>query len=761
MDWSVRPIAMLASVLITAMAGPANVGAQEPGPPVAQHPPSETSGNPPASQDVPAGPVEHEQARFRVDAAACERGDQAACSDLGKAYELGLGTAQNRPIAEILYREACDAGIAESCYRLGRVTTELSDDGAYEQAATNYARACALGSAQGCIEHAWSLHRGLGVARDEQRAETLWRDSCSAGAGAACRELAIAMIFSEPTGERMTEAVKLLAGQCDALDAKACGELLRLEEGASGRPSEVWILHKACSGGSAWHCKDLGDRAYLGNGTVQDRDYAFLLYDRACALDGAACEVAAMLRQSPALSDGCGNGDMAACARLGEIRDSGETVLEDAAEALELLAAACLGQIVEACARAGGLLLEAGQGDLLADPARAETLLVTGCDGGSLAACDRLARALDWGHSLPQDIARAHLLYVRLCEAEWWSACKTLSQNLTAHPDMPLAAAGTNFVPPIEQGDRETLLSYLPEEIRAEMEYSPCSESTLEFRGKLYTDVVCDQTQRVLKGYPLEPGQAPWQALLWRPQTLPNGLGPLSAKQRVLCGGALIKRGWVLTAAHCLVDRLETGEKFPVRSADYRIRLGVHRPAGDEGISYPILEVHEHPFFDQGTYAFDIALIRYDPRRGESGAATNAIALIGLDETPLRERRIAPDMDVYTYGWGRTEVERVVMATELMGAKLQLETLGRCTEITGFTGSLRNAALCAAGDEGQQACYGDSGGPLIYYDDADRRPRVIGVVSSGRKCGTTGEASRYTRVARARQWIERTIANAP
>jgi len=750
---TVGAMAMLASLLAAAMACPADLRAQEPELPAADHPVYKTSGTPRAPQDKPAAEIEREAARFRTLEAACDSGDRAACSDLGEAYELGLGTPQNRPIAAILYRETCEADVARGCEGLGRVTTALRDESASEQAAAPFARACELGSAGGCIAYARLLHRGVGVPRDEQRAEALWRETCRSGAGAACRELGAAMIVSQPTGERMAEAVKLLTGQCDALDTEACEELLRLEEGTAGRPSEAIILHKACSGGSDWSCRQLGDRAFVGNGTVQDRDYAFALYDRACALAEVQCETAAMLREWPGLTEGCESGDMAACARLGEIHDSTATPLEDADRARELLAAACLAGISDACARAGDLALTV-------DPAKAETLLVTGCDAGDLAACSRLASALDRGDALAQDIARAQALYVRLCEAEWWSACKTLGQNLAAYPDLPLAVAGRNFVPPIERDDRETLLSHIPEAIRAQMEYSPCSSSTIEFRGQLYSDLVCDPERRVYRGYPLEPGQAPWQALLWRPRTLPNGLGPLSAKQRVLCGGALIQRGWVLTAAHCLVDRLETGEEFPIRSADYRIRLGVHRPAGDEGISYPILEVHEHPFFDLGTYAFDIALIRYDASRGQSGAATNAIRLIGLDETPLLRRRITPDMDVYTYGWGRTEVERVVMPTVLMGAKMQLETLEKCTEITGYAGNLLNAALCAAGSEGEQACYGDSGGPLIYYGDADRRARVIGVVSSGRKCGTTGEASRYTRVARAREWIERTIAGA-
>jgi secreted trypsin-like serine protease len=45
----------------------------------------------------------------------------------------------------------------------------------------------------------------------------------------------------------------------------------------------------------------------------------------------------------------------------------------------------------------------------------------------------------------------------------------------------------------------------------------------------------------------------------------------------------------------------------------------------------------------------------------------------------------------------------------------------------------------------------------VTYGDDSRRPVLIGVVSAGKKCGTTGRLSQYTRVAKVRDWIERTM----
>lgn len=125
----------------------------------------------------------------------------------------------------------------------------------------------------------------------------------------------------------------------------------------------------------------------------------------------------------------------------------------------------------------------------------------------------------------------------------------------------------------------------------------------------------------------------------------------LAPGQRVACGGSLIAEGWVLTAAHCITDK----DGKSLIGSGHRIRLGVYNPQADEGVSYPILRAVAHPRYHQPSRAFDIALIRFDPRAGEKGAATNAIARIRIDPLPLDQREINAGMPVYTYGWGLTE----------------------------------------------------------------------------------------------------------
>ena len=80
---------------------------------------------------------------------------------------------------------------------------------------------------------------------------------------------------------------------------------------------------------------------------------------------------------------------------------------------------------------------------------------------------------------------------------------------------------------------------------------------------------------------------------------------------------------------------------------------------------------------------------------------------------------------------------------------------------------LEPGQLCAGGDKGQDACKGDSGGPLMVTLVTNPPPDVppshvtyqIGVVSYGpdSPCGTAPLPSIYTRVSAYLPWILSTL----
>merc|ERR1712043_120038 len=55
---------------------------------------------------------------------------------------------------------------------------------------------------------------------------------------------------------------------------------------------------------------------------------------------------------------------------------------------------------------------------------------------------------------------------------------------------------------------------------------------------------------------------------------------------------------------------------------------------------------------------------------------------------------------------------------------------------------------------GKDACQGDSGAPLIHYDQLYKRWFLVGIVSSGEECAKAKRPGIYTRVQVFRYWID-------
>lgn len=67
--------------------------------------------------------------------------------------------------------------------------------------------------------------------------------------------------------------------------------------------------------------------------------------------------------------------------------------------------------------------------------------------------------------------------------------------------------------------------------------------------------------------------------------------------------------------------------------------------------------------------------------------------------------------------------------------------------------------MCAGGDRGYDTCKGDSGGPLMKFDQS-KTPNwyLVGIVSFGSaQCGLANFPGIYTRVDHFMDWILRNI----
>ncbi|KAL0129002.1 hypothetical protein PUN28_004007 [Cardiocondyla obscurior] len=160
---------------------------------------------------------------------------------------------------------------------------------------------------------------------------------------------------------------------------------------------------------------------------------------------------------------------------------------------------------------------------------------------------------------------------------------------------------------------------------------------------------------------------------------------------RHACGAVIVSNKWVVTAAHCVSAPANV----------YRLHAGSTDKYG--GVYYPVKKIVRHPAYNFLTIDYDIALLEE-----------------GGEPSPV-----------------------------LMKVTLPVVSRETCREIYKSIRRITDRMICAGYMHGgQDACEGDSGGPLtadgIFY----------GIVSWGYKCAEPSYPGVYTNVANLLWWIK-------
>lgn len=186
------------------------------------------------------------------------------------------------------------------------------------------------------------------------------------------------------------------------------------------------------------------------------------------------------------------------------------------------------------------------------------------------------------------------------------------------------------------------------------------------------------------------------------------------------CGGALVGPDRVVTAAHCVVRRNPDELTVVAGRTDMRT---------DEGVEAGVEQVWVHPDFSGNPMdGDDLAVLTLDR---EPGYGT-----IPLEEDPDAYQ---PGRRAIVLGWGYTD-EDGPSSPVLQEAEVPLRSDSDCSQT--YPQYDPEEMVCAGyPDGGRDACYGDSGGPLI----ADGG--LIGVVSWGTGCARPGLPGVYTRIS--------------
>ncbi|XP_001361207.3 seminase [Drosophila pseudoobscura] len=192
------------------------------------------------------------------------------------------------------------------------------------------------------------------------------------------------------------------------------------------------------------------------------------------------------------------------------------------------------------------------------------------------------------------------------------------------------------------------------------------------------------------------------------------------------CGGSLVSRMYVVTAAHCVSG---------YQASRMTVQGGVSK-LSQTGVIRRVARTFVPSTYSSSRLNMDVAVLRL-----QSSMTGNNIATI-----PLCSVQWSPGDYMRVSGWGTTQSGSSQPSNQLRTVQIQLIRKTVCQRAYRSQDTLYASTFCAR-SSGKDSCTGDSGGGVIY------RNQLCGIVSWGLGCANANYPGVYTSIHRARSFI--------